>query len=82
MPTKVDYYSSIDNVNFTLIGTIENNLDPKYNENKIENFEYKSPKEIKAKYIKVKAYNFGKLPEWHQGFGGDAFIFIDEITIK
>jgi predicted alpha-1,2-mannosidase len=82
MPTKVDYYSSIDNVNFTLIGTIENNLDPKFDENKIQNFEYKSPIEIKAKYIKVKAYNFGKLPEWHQGFGGDAFIFIDEITIK
>jgi hypothetical protein len=82
MPTKVDYYSSLDNINFTLIGTIENNLDPKYNENKIQNFEYKSPKEIKAKYIKVKAYNFGKLPEWHQGFGGDAFIFVDEITIK
>ena len=82
MPTKVDYYSSSDNINFTLIGSIENNLDPKYNENKIQNFEYKSPKEIKARYIKVKAYNFGKLPEWHQGFGGDAFIFIDEITIK
>jgi hypothetical protein len=82
MPTKVDYYSSLDNVNFTLIGTIENNLDPKFDENKIQNFEFKSPQEIKAKYIKVKAYNFGKLPEWHQGFGGDAFIFIDEITIK
>lgn len=82
MPTKVDYYSSSDNINFTLIGTIENNLDPKFDENKIQNFEYKSPKEIKARYIKIKAYNFGKLPEWHQGFGGDAFIFIDEITIK
>ena len=82
MPTKVEYYFSTDNINFTLIGTIENNLDPKFDENKIQNFEYKSPKEIKAKYIKVKAYTFGKLPEWHQGFGGDAFIFIDEITIK
>ena len=82
MPTKVDYYSSLDNVNFTLIGTIENNQDPKFDKNKIENFEYKSPKELKAKYIKVKAYNFGKLPDWHLGAGGDAFIFIDEITIK
>ena len=36
----------------------------------------------KAKYIKVKAYNFGKLPDWHQGAGGNAFIFIDEISIK
>ncbi|WP_395043689.1 GH92 family glycosyl hydrolase [Flavobacterium sp.] len=82
MPTKVEYYSSTDNINFTLIGTIENNLDPKFDENKTQNFEYKSAKEIKARYIKIKAYNFGKLPEWHQGFGGEAFIFIDEITIK
>lgn len=82
MPTKVEYYGSNDNINFTLIGAIENNIDPKLDENKIQNYEYKSSNEIKAKYIKVKAYNFGTLPEWHQGFGGDAFIFIDEITIK
>jgi hypothetical protein len=82
MPTKVEYYGSNDNINFTLIETIENNIDPKLDENKIQNYEYKSINEIKAKYIKVKAYNFGKLPEWHQGFGGEAFIFIDEITIK
>ena len=82
MPTKVEYYVSSDNVNFSLIGTIENKIDPKQDENQIVNFEYKSNKEMKAKYVKVKAYNYGKLPNWHQGFGGDAFIFIDEITIK
>jgi hypothetical protein len=82
MPTKVEYYVSSDNVNFSLIGTIENKIDPKQDENQIVNFEYKSNKEVKAKYVKVKAYNYGKLPNWHQGFGGDAFIFIDEITIK
>ena len=82
MPTKVDYYISSDNVNFILVGTISNTLDPKETENKIRNFSFKSDKEIKAKYVKVKAYNFGKLPEWHQGAGGDAYIFVDEITIK
>ena len=82
MPTKVEYYSSSDNINFKLIGTIENTIDPKENENKIENFSYKSAKDIKARYVKIKAYNFGKLPNWHQGYGGDAFIFIDEITIN
>lgn len=82
MPTKVEYYSSSDNINFKLIGTVANNIDPKKDENIIKDFEYKSAKEIKAKFIKIKAYNFGKLPEGHQGFGGDAFIFIDEITIK
>jgi len=82
MPTKVDYYVSNDNVNFTLVGSVTNSISPKTEINKIENFQYQSPQELKAKYVKVKAYNFGKLPDWHQGAGGDAFIFIDEITIK
>jgi hypothetical protein len=82
MPTKVDYYTSNDNVNFTLVGTISNAIDPKETDNKIHDFQLKASTKISAKYIKVKAYNFGKLPEWHQGAGGDAFIFIDEITIK
>ena len=82
MPTKVEYYTSSDNVNFSLIKTVSNTLDPKETENKITNFSFKSDKELKAKYIKVKAYNFGKLPEWHQGAGGDAYIFVDEITVK
>jgi predicted alpha-1,2-mannosidase len=81
-PTTVEYYISNDNVNFTLVGSVKNEISPKYEVNKIQNFEYNSTTEINAKYIKVKAYNFGQLPEWHQGFGGDAFIFIDEITIK
>ena len=82
MPTKVVYFVSNDNVNFTLVGSVNNSISPSYSVNKIENFEYKSAQELKAKYVKVKAYNFGKLPDWHLGAGGDAFIFIDEITIK
>ena len=84
MPTKVEYYSSSDNVNFTLITSIANDIDPKKDENTIKDFNFTSSKPINTRYIKVKAYNLGKLPEWHLGFpfDGDAFIFIDEITIK
>ena len=81
MPTKVEYYTSMDNINFTLVTTINNDVNPKQEENSIKDFSY-TTKPINARYVKVKAINFGKLPEWHQGFGGDAFIFIDEITIK
>jgi predicted alpha-1,2-mannosidase len=81
MPTKVEYYTSTDNINFTLVSTIRNDVDPKQEENSIKDFSY-TTKPINARYVKVKAYNYGKLSEWHQGFGGDAFIFIDEITIK
>ncbi len=82
MPTKVEYYSSTDNINFTLITSVANDIDPKKDENTIKDFSFTSSKPINARYIKVIAKNFGKLPEWHQGFGGDAFIFIDEITIN
>lgn len=39
---------------------------------------------ISARYIKVKAKNFGKLPPRHPGYeyNGEAFIFVDEILIN
>jgi hypothetical protein len=37
---------------------------------------------VKARYVKVKARNFGPIPEWHPGAGYPSFIFIDEITIQ
>ncbi|WP_396150426.1 GH92 family glycosyl hydrolase [Flavobacterium sp.] len=82
MPTKVDYYISDDNMNFTYFGSVNNTLDPKIEENIILNFIANETNNKKARYVKVIAKNFGKLPEWHQGFGGDAFIFVDEIIIK
>jgi hypothetical protein len=81
MPVKVEFYISTDNINFTLAKTLENTLDPKISDTKIIDFKA-TINPVYAKYIKIKAYNYGKLPEWHQGAGGDAFIFIDEITIR
>jgi predicted alpha-1,2-mannosidase len=81
MPTKVEYYTSEDNVHYTLFGSVENTLDPKISTNIILDFMSKQAS-IKTRYVKVIAKNYGKLPEWHQGAGYDAFLFIDEITIK
>jgi predicted alpha-1,2-mannosidase len=82
MPTKVEYYISDDNVNFTLFDTQNNTIDPKEYKSIIKGFK-SVKKPVKARYVKVKATNFGKLPEWHQGFpfNGEAFIFVDEITV-
>lgn len=82
MPTKVDYYISSDNLNYTFVGSVQNNINPMETDTKIKNFELDLKNSIKARYIKVKATNFGMLPEGHQGFGGDAYIFIDEIEVK
>ena len=34
------------------------------------------------RYIHLKAKSFGTLPPWHLGYGGEAWLFADEITIK
>ncbi|UPQ80293.1 GH92 family glycosyl hydrolase [Flavobacterium azooxidireducens] len=83
MPTKVEYYISDDNVNFTLFDTQNNTIDPKDYNSITKGFK-SIKKYVKARYVKVKANNFGKLPEWHQGFpfDGEAFIFVDEITVE
>ena len=36
----------------------------------------------KARYVRVQATNFGTIPSWHLGSGGQAYIFIDEINIE
>ncbi len=82
LPTKVEFYISHDNKNFELVKTIENTVPPDDYNVMIKVFKDSLKNKKKARYIKVKAYNFGKLPEWHQGFGDAAFIFVDEIDVK
>jgi len=82
-PTKVEFYTSDDSINFKLAETIENTISPQDYNIQTQKLKVKTTKEFStARYIKVKAYNYGKLPEWHAGKGDDAFIFIDEIDIK
>jgi hypothetical protein len=82
-PTKVEFYTSTDNINFKLAETIENTISPQDYNVQTQKLKIKTLKEFSTvRYVKIKAYNYGKLPEWHAGKGDDAFIFIDEIEIK
>jgi hypothetical protein len=36
----------------------------------------------RARYVRVRAETYGKLPSWHPGAGGDSWIFVDEITVE
>jgi len=35
-----------------------------------------------AQYLRVKVFNFGKLPSWHISAGEQAWLFIDEIEVR
>ena len=35
-----------------------------------------------ARFIRIVAEQYGKLPSWHEGVGGDSHIFVDEIGVE
>lgn len=84
MPLKLEIYESSDGKNFVMVGSVENKISAKNFDVTIQDLtvNIKNPKH--TRYLKVKAYNYGKLPDWHAGFpyGGDAYIFVDEIMIE
>jgi hypothetical protein len=79
-PTSMQVEISLDGVHYTTYGDF---VCPHSHEDytpMVEDFMIR--KEAKARYIKVKADNYGVLPEWHLGAGYPAFIFIDEIIVR
>jgi predicted alpha-1,2-mannosidase len=79
MPQRLEVYVSSDGEIYQLLGHADNNIAPQEMSVQIKSLEVSAIST--ARYIKIKAANFGKLPQWHPGSGSDAFIFIDEITI-
>ncbi len=37
---------------------------------------------VKARYVRIHAFNIGKIPSWHLGAGDDPWIFIDEVIVR
>jgi hypothetical protein len=37
---------------------------------------------VNVRYVRIRAFNLGKIPAWHPGSGGDAWIFADEVNIE
>lgn len=81
MPKSVTVEVSNDGKSFTKIYEDSNYLDAKDYEVQIKNVKVKFDSQ-NVRYVRVVATQYGKLPEWHQGYGGDSIIFVDEIEIK
>ncbi|HEV7644497.1 MAG TPA: GH92 family glycosyl hydrolase [Pyrinomonadaceae bacterium] len=81
MPTHIEFEVSQDNITWTKVADIKTDVDPR--DMKATMRDYKQAiTPIKARYVRVHAYNLGKIPAWHPGAGDDAFIFVDEIFIE
>jgi predicted alpha-1,2-mannosidase len=79
MPTEVDFFLSGDGKTFKHIVTVDNAVSETDDRVQIKEFSSAIRKQ-KGRYLKIKARNFGKLPEWHPGKGGASFLFVDEIS--
>ena len=80
MPVWVEFQISRDGRTYVSLGRVENKIDPKDHNCQIR--EFSVPLSADVRYVKVTAKNFGTLPEWHLGAGGEAHLFVDEVTVK
>lgn len=78
MPKSVEFQLSDDGKTYKTVLTVTNSLSDRLEENVLHDFEGHIPVTV-ARYLKVKAVNYGRLPIWHPGAGYPAFIFVDEV---
>ena len=81
MPNRVEIELSTDGKTFIPTAPIMNEVPDRQEGVVIRNF-VKTVSPQNARYIRIRAVNFGKIPSWHPGSGGDAWIFVDEIFVK
>ncbi len=79
-PKKVEFYVSKDGSAYSKVFEAPTKVPDK--DYTVQVQEFKTNLLVSARYVKVKAVNYGKLPDWHLSPGYDSWLFIDEIEIK
>ena len=80
VPKQLVIEVSTDGKQFSKVFSGENFLPIEDRKVQVKNIEA-SFAPVAAKYVRVRAIQYGKLPAWHEGAGGDTHIFVDEIEI-
>lgn len=80
MPREVEFYSSTDNRNWTMVARVKNKILP--NTEGALTQELGFTRDMKARYVRMIARNIGECPQWHVGAGYPAWIFCDEFIVE
>jgi hypothetical protein len=81
MPRRVDFELSTDGTNFVPALSLTNDVSDSVYGAIVKDF-VGTIKPQRARFMKMTAHNYGKLPAWHPGAGGDSWIFVDEVIIE
>jgi predicted alpha-1,2-mannosidase len=80
MPVNFKFEISNNGSEWSEIADIKTDVPPTEMNPVVKEFR-KNISPTKARYVRVRAFNFGNIPSWHLGAGGDPWIFVDEIFI-
>jgi hypothetical protein len=75
---------SDDGTSYRPMGRVDNTLFPATLERQEESTMHTFAVEgtvVTARYVRIKATNYGKLPAWHISAGNQAWLFVDEIEV-
>ena len=82
MPARLEFEVSMDGLNFEKIAEFKTDVPENDELPQIKEFFTALTAPASARYVRVRAFNIGKIPAWHPGAGGDPWIFVDEIIIE
>lgn len=80
MPPRIEFETSSDGQNFTAAALVVSDISDRTYGVVIRDFVRTIPPQS-ARFVRIRAYNYGTIPDWHPGHGGQSWIFIDEILI-
>jgi len=80
MPKQILVYTSVDGDNYYKRAKLSPQISVKQEGYFFKEFVMSFP-EVEAKYIKIKAVNYGVCPDWHPAAGSKSWLFVDEVRI-
>jgi hexosaminidase len=81
LPQWVEFSVSSDSKSFSILGKTINKIDPADQGKQQISLFWTGP-ETKGRFIRVFAKGLGVIPKWHEGAGGRAWLFSDEISVE
>ncbi len=82
MPKSVIFETSNDGSTWAPYDEVANTVKDTDTSQITDWFAARSVDPVQARYVRVTAKNYGALPPWHMGAGGEAFIFADELSVR
>lgn len=82
LPQTVEFLISIDGQNWKSLAVLSHDVEDRNYDHILHTFIFESPVAVSTRFLRVKAKNYGFLPDWHLGAGGRAWIFSDEVIVR